>query len=157
MVTTRAEEYLESIYEVAEEKGYAKVTDVARLLGVGLSAVTEMFQKLSDEGYINYEKYSGVTLTKKGEKVATELMQKHESLRDFFVILGLDEKIADEDACKIEHVVRKETMSRLERFVDFIQRHENPLWIERFKAYYRTGGLPGRPRTAKQEGQSNTR
>ena len=44
MVTTRAEEYLESIYEVAEEKGYAKVTDVARLLDVGLSAVTEMFR-----------------------------------------------------------------------------------------------------------------
>ena len=78
MVDTRAEEYIETIYEVVQRKGYAKVTDVAHLLDVGLSAVTEMFQKLSDKGYINYEKYSGVTLTKKGEKIAQVVLAKYE-------------------------------------------------------------------------------
>ncbi|MEA2054727.1 MAG: metal-dependent transcriptional regulator [Candidatus Thermoplasmatota archaeon] len=149
MAARRAEEYIETIYDVVQRKGYAKVTDVSRILNVGLSAVTEMFQKLGNEGYVNYEKYSGVTLTKKGEEIAIELTKKHKVLRDFFVILGLDEKIADDDACNIEHVVKPETMKRLTKFVDFIQSREEPLWLERFKTYYETGELPECPRTIK--------
>ena len=150
MVATRTEEYLEAVYEVVQKKGYAKVTDVAHLLNVGLSAVTEMFQKLSNDGYINYEKYSGVTLTKKGEKIAVNLTKKHKVLKEFFVILGLNEKIADDDACNIEHIVTPETMRLLTKFVDFIRVHEDPLWLERFKVYYETGELQECPRTIKQ-------
>lgn len=151
MVATRIEEYIEAIYEIVKKKGYAKVTDIASLLNVGLSAVTEMFQKLSDKGYINYEKYSGVTLTKKGEKMAVNLSEKHKVLREFLIIIGLDEKIADEDACEIEHVVKSETMDILTKFVDFINSHEDPLWLERFKTYYKTGELEECPRTIKKD------
>jgi len=58
MVTTRTEQYIETIYEIVKKKGYARVKDVSELLGVGLSAVSEMFGKLSEEGYVNYEKIS---------------------------------------------------------------------------------------------------
>lgn len=80
-------------------------------------AVTAMFQKLSSEEYINYEKYSGVTLTKKGERVAIRAAKKYKILRDFLIILGIDEKIADKDACNIEHVVNPKAMRRLAKFV----------------------------------------
>ncbi len=135
MPVTRTEEYLEAIYEIVEEKGAANVTDVARLLDVSLSTVSEMFGKLSCQGYVNYEKYHGVTFTKKGEKIAIELTKTHKVLKSFFIILGIRERIADEDACKIEHVVNNETMERLTKFVDFIRKDENSLFLERFRVY----------------------
>lgn len=146
MVTKRTEEYLETIYELVQRKEYARVKDISNHLDVGLSTVTEMLKKLSDTGYINYEKYGAVTLTKKGERVAVELEQKHKVLKDFLVILGINEKVADEDACNIEHVVNPETVERLTKFVEFIQRLEKPLWLEKFKTYYEKGVLPECPR-----------
>ncbi len=147
----RTEQYIETIYEIVNKKGYARVKDVSQFLGVGLSAVSEMFSKLSEEGYVNYEKYGGVTLTEKGEKIAIKLSEKHKVLREFLIILGLDEKVADEDACEIEHVVTHETMDRFTKFVDFIHRHENPLWLERFKEYYENGEFEECPRTIEKE------
>jgi len=151
MVTTRTEQYIETIYEIVKKKGYARVKDVSELLGVGFSAVSEMFNKLSEKGYINYEKHGGVTLTKKGEKLAINLSKKHKVLRDFFIILGIDEEVADEDACEIEHVVKQETMDRLTKFVGFVKSHKDPHWLERFKEYYETGELPECPRTIKKD------
>ena len=151
MVTARIEQYIEAIYEIVKKKGYARVKDVSESLGVGFSAVSEMFGKLSDKGYINYEKHGGVTLTKKGEKLAINLSKKHKVLRDFFIILGIDEEVADEDACEIEHVVKQETMDRLTKFVGFVKSHKDPHWLERFKEYYETGELPECPRTIKKD------
>jgi len=149
MVATRTEQYIETIYGIVKKKGYARVKDVSQVLEVGLSAVSEMFKKLDEEGYVNYEKYGGVTLTDNGEKLAIKLSEKHKILREFLIILGIDEKMADDEACEIEHVVKRETMDRLTKFVDFIHRHENPLWLERFKEYYETGKLDECPRTIK--------
>lgn len=67
MVSKRYEEYLEVIYDISNQKGYARVKDVSEELDLGLSTVSEMFKKLDDQGYVNYEKYSGVTLTEKGK------------------------------------------------------------------------------------------
>lgn len=151
MVTKRTEQYIEVIHEIVKKKGYARVKDVSESLGVGFSAVSEMFGKLSEKGYINYEKHGGVTLTEKGKRLASKLSKRHKILRDFLVILGVDEKIADEDACEIEHVVRKETMDRLTKFVEFVKSHEDPLWLKRFKEYYETGKLPECPKKAKKQ------
>jgi len=139
-VTERTEDYLEAIDTVVEKKGYARVKDVSDILGVALSSVTEMFQKLSEAGYINYEKYSGVTLTEPGRKIAKETKEKHRILREFLLILGVDNAIADEDACKIEHVVNVETLDRLTKFVAFVHhKEEGPLWLDHFKYFYETG------------------
>ena len=134
------EDYVELIYIL--QKGNKKVhtNDVAHTFHITPASVTEMFQKLSEEGYIQYEKYCGVTLTKKGEKIAKETKNKHETLRDFLLILGLEENIADEDACKIEHLVNPNTMDRLTKFVEFVQKRKNdPRWLEHFKHFYETG------------------
>ena len=140
MTTERWEHYIESIDEVQREKGYAKVRDVARILELGLPTVTEMFQKLSEAGLINYEKYSGVTLTEEGQALADELRGKHETLQKFLQILGVPEESAYSDACSMEHTVSPETLDRLTSFVDFVSHPDGvPVWLEHFQEFYETG------------------
>ncbi|RLF40645.1 MAG: metal-dependent transcriptional regulator [Thermoplasmata archaeon] len=140
MTTERIEDYLEVIQLIVDKKGYARGKDVAQLLGISPASVTEMFQKLSKNGYINYEKYSGVTLTERGKKIAVKTQRTHDTLERFLKILGLDEDIAREDACRIEHVLNPETIERLKKFVEFVQHlEETPIWLNRFKHYYETG------------------
>ncbi len=144
MTTERWEEYIETIDEVQREKGYAKVRDVAALLEVGLPTVTEMFQKLSEAGLINYEKYSGVTMTEKGQALADELRRKHGTLQQFLEILGVPEEIAYSEACNMEHTISPETLDRLTSFVEFVSFPEGvPLWLEHFQEFYETGEVSG--------------
>jgi DtxR family Mn-dependent transcriptional regulator len=140
MTTKRNEDYLEAIEAIAGKKGYARVKDVADRLGLALSSVTEMFQKLDETGYINYEKYSGVTLTSKGRRIAKRTKEKHEVLRDFLSVLGVDDQIADEDACKIEHIVNPETLEVLTKFVEFANMPKGgSRWLDHFRHFYGTG------------------
>jgi len=130
MIGKREEEYLETIYDIVYEKGYAKVSDVANELDLGLSAVTEMFQKLDEKGYIDYKKYSGVTLTDKGKSVAESLLNSHKIWEDFFVKIGIDREEADDNACKIEHVVDAEITEKVDELIDHIE--SNPESFEEF-------------------------
>ena len=83
MTTERDEDYLKIIASIIEEKGYAKVKDVAKELKLGPSTVTGMFKKLDKEGYINYEKYGGVTLTEKGKEIASHYKGKIQHAQRF--------------------------------------------------------------------------
>ena len=123
MIGKREEEYLEAIFDIVDDKGYAKVTDVANELDLGLSAVTEMFQKLDDKGYINYKKYSGVTLTDEGERIAKSLLNSHKIWEDFFVEIGINRGMADEEACKIEHVVDPEITEKVDKLLDTFRKN----------------------------------
>src|SRR5437868_15535082 len=84
-----AEDYLERIHELIEEKGYARVVDIASSLEVKQASVTSMVQKLGELGYLNYEKYRGLVLTDKGREVATRIQKRHEKLSRFFSLFGL--------------------------------------------------------------------
>ena len=143
MASVRWEQYIETIDDVQRRKGYAKVVDVAQALDVGLPTVTEMFQKLSEAGLINYEKYSGVTLTAEGQAMADGLHEKHETLKEFLTILGVPVEVADGDACAMEHNVSAETVDRLTSFVSFVNLpKEGPLWLQHFREFYKTGKTP---------------
>ncbi|MCP8311295.1 MAG: metal-dependent transcriptional regulator [Candidatus Methylarchaceae archaeon HK01B] len=134
------ETYLERIYDLTKEKGYANVVDIAMALNVKPPSVTEMLQKLEKHNLVNYERYRGVTLTKKGEVLAKSLEQFHGTLRRFFEILGVDKTIADEDACEIEHSIHHETIEKLTKFLKFIQESpKHPKWLEHFRYYEKTG------------------
>ncbi len=112
------ETYIERIYELKNEKGYVKTVDLAKLLNVKPSSVTEMLQKLSDEGYVIYEKYKRIDLTEKGVKLAKSLEMRHEAIKKLLMHIGVSEEIADKDACVIEHVLSKES---IERIIEYTQ------------------------------------
>ncbi len=134
------EDYVELVYIIQNKKEKVHTNDVASSFNISPGSVTEIFQKLNDEGYINYEKYNGVTLTEKGRKIALNTKKKHDTLKNFLILLGVDEKIADEDACKIEHNVNKKTMGKLRKFVEFAKLEDGcTKWLDHFKYYDETG------------------
>jgi DtxR family Mn-dependent transcriptional regulator len=142
MTTERTEDYLKAIEKIIEKKGYAQVKDISRELDLSSPSVTGMFQKLTKMGYINYEKYGGVTLTAEGEKIAKKTMEKHSTIRDFLLIIGLEEEIANHDACRIEHILTSQTFDRFTKFVEYMNSSEElSLCLDHFKYFYDTGEL----------------
>ena len=134
------EDYVELVYIIQKKKKKVHTNDIANALNINPASVTEIFQKLSDEGYINYEKYSGVTLTSKGKSIALKTKKRHDILKNFLMILEIDGEIADEDACKIEHIVNHETMDKLTKFVEFVHKEKScSRWLDHFKYFYKTG------------------
>ncbi len=137
------EDYLRSIYELSEERGYATVSDIAERLKVRPPSVTDMVRKLSEDGFVEYIPYRPIVLTEKGKKVAEDIFHKHSILRNFLKIIGVDDGIAEEDACGIEHHLHPETIERLTKFVEFVENMpKHPRWLEHFEEYIRTGKLP---------------
>jgi DtxR family Mn-dependent transcriptional regulator len=140
MVTKSVEDYLEAIYRLIKEKGYARPIDIAQKLQVKQPSATEMIQRLAKSELVSYEKYRGLSLTPKGKKIAKSIYQRHKTLTEFLKILGVKEKIAEQDACKIEHDVNPQTMKHMLKFVEFVQKSpKKPEWLEHFEYYIRTG------------------
>jgi len=111
------EDYIESIYNLQKEKKRVHTNDIASAFDITPASVTEIFQKLSEEGYIDYEKYNGAILTKKGENLAKKTLNRHNRLKEFLIILGVDEKTAEIDACEMEHILHKKSMEAIIKFI----------------------------------------
>lgn len=133
---------MELVYNLQKEGKRVHTNDVANSLGITPASVTEVFHKLSEEGYINYEKYGGVTLTDKGKKVARETQKRHDALKEFLLLLGVNQDVAEKDACEMEHILHTSTMDMIVKFVEVIRHCKvTPFWLERLKEYVRTGDL----------------
>ena len=128
---TRVEDYLEVVYSLMQKKGYARAADIAKLLQVKTPSVTNMLQRLDKLGLIRYERYRGISLTDRGERMARFTQQKHLTLIRFLRILGIEEHTAKLDAEGIEHHVHRTTVNRIQRFVHFVDKH--PSWFNTFK------------------------
>lgn len=115
--TDRMEDYLEVIYELVQQKGYATTVDISSYLNVSSPSVTKMMQKLDETGYLKYEKYRGIKLTNEGIRIARNIRNRHGLLAEFFKIIGVDEETANNDAEGIEHHLHPETMKKLEDFI----------------------------------------
>jgi len=115
------EDYLELLHDLQKNKKIVHTNDIASSLNIKPSSVTEIFQKLCEEGYINYEKYSGVTLTEKGKKIALDTKRRHKKLTEFLVLLGVDKKTAESDACEMEHILHPKTMEKIIKFVEDVK------------------------------------
>lgn len=127
-LTTSVEDYMEVIYELIQEKGYARSIDISKYLGVKSPSVTSMIQRLDKMGLVDYERYRGITLTSKGDRLAKSVKERHLVITKFLQILGVAENIANSDAEGIEHHVHKVTIERITRFVDFVSK--NHAWFE---------------------------
>ena len=127
-----AEDYLERIHELIEEKGYARVVDIASSLDVKQASVTNMVQKLDELGYLNYQKYRGLVLTEEGRTIALAIQKRHEMLSRFFSLFGIDAATQQSDIEGIEHHLSSKTMDMLTSLPDFFEQHPDTL-----KAFHR--------------------
>lgn len=131
------EDYLEAIYLLAQERGYARVKEIAERMDVHMPSVTGALRTLSDRGLVNYEPYAVVTLTEAGVRRARRLVRTHETLRDFLErFLGVPEDEADEAACRMEHAVGDAALERLTKFIEFVDDapEVRRRWLEGFAA-----------------------
>lgn len=116
-LTKALEMYVKVAYELEEELGVATVSDMAERLGVKAPSVTAALQKLDSLGMVKYRRYQNVKLTRIGKTVAKKLHVRNKTLRDFLLMIGVDENIAITDACEIEHVVNPETIEKLTQYM----------------------------------------
>ena len=131
MATPSMEDYLERIYKLIDEKGYARVSDIAEGLDVHPSSVTKMIQKLDKDNYLVYEKYRGLILTAKGKKMGKRLMDRHKLLETFLTVIGVQEENIYKDVEGIEHHLSWDSITCIETLIEYF--HQNPVRIEELK------------------------
>jgi DtxR family transcriptional regulator, manganese transport regulator len=129
--TPRTEDYVEIIYELIREKGYAKPVDIANHLHVTAPTVTGMLDRLRGERLLIHEKYGGIVLTEKGNKMAHTLGQRHALLVRFLQLIGVEETTAQKDTEGLEHYVAPATLELLARLVEYAETHSD--WWNQFR------------------------
>lgn len=135
------ENYLEVIFNLQKQKKVARSKDIANRLGVLPGSVSGALKTLKDQGLINYEPYSFVTLTPRGARIAQSVARRHRVLKDFLLnVLQIDPEAAEETACRLEHAVDEQTIDRLVCFIEYI--HVCPRagdeWLESFIRFCKT-------------------
>ena len=129
------EDYLEAIFLIVKEKQAARAKDISDRLKVARSSVTGALRALAERNLINYVPYDVITLTRQGQSTAEKIVRRHEVLRDFLIkVLSVEEKEADEAACRMEHAVTNEIIERFVAFAEFIDRcpRANANWLQSF-------------------------
>ena len=125
------EDYLETINSLIAEKGYAASIDIAERMEVSKPTVTSIVKKLHNQGYLVHEKYRGLKLTPRGKRLAEEMRRKHELITSFLVLFGVEEKVARQDAERIEHGMHPETLEKLGAFTQYVLL--NPEVIKKYR------------------------
>lgn len=122
-LTTREEDYLETIFRLTEETGEVGISDVARERGVTLPTVISAVTRLKRNGMISKQHYGKIHLNPAGRKKASEIYKRHRAIKAFLIdILKVPQKLAEQEACHMEHAMQPETILRLVDFMEVIQR-----------------------------------
>ena len=144
-LTSTMEDYLEAIFDLDQDKKVVRVRDIARKLDVKMPTVSSMLKTLNSRGLVTYEKYEYVELTDTGADVGREMRRRHEVLFKFLTdILKIDHKIADGEACKMEHTLSVATLESLTDFMEFIQTcpRAGESWLNYFEEFRKVGHRP---------------
>lgn len=115
-VRESGEMYLEAILVLAKKSGYVRSIDVSEYLGYSKPSVSRAMGILRDGGYILVEKDGAITLTDSGKKLAETIYERHTVLSELLIRLGVDEKTATDDACRIEHVISDESFQAIKQY-----------------------------------------
>ena len=107
------EDYLESILKLQEQGQSVRSIDIVADLGYSKPSVSVAMKKLRESGHIRVDEGGYIALTDTGREVAMRTWERHRTLKDFFVRLGVDPDIAEHDACKVEHDLSDETFEKL--------------------------------------------
>jgi Mn-dependent DtxR family transcriptional regulator len=129
--SSAVEDYLEQIHRLIEEKGYARVVDIAANLGISQASVTNMIQKLDANGLVVYEKYRGMVLTPEGERIGKEIRHRHAILTRLLEHFGLDASTIYADVEGMEHHISKPTLRALEILTESLE--EEPALMLRIR------------------------
>ena len=143
-LTASFENYLCAIYEIERKNKAARVKDIATLLSIGASSVSEAMKALEKKECINYEPYGLITLTKKGQKIVVQKLKRSEIISNFLKdVLLVDENEIAENAQKIEYGMSEKVLEKFVRFLTFMQTCscKEPKWIKSFKYYAKEGKL----------------
>lgn len=116
-----AEDYLEAMLMLKERNGYIRSIDIAAEMGVKKPSVTYITKRLRENGYITMDENNLITLTPSGMEIADSIYTRHKTLIKFLTAIGVDEKTAREDACKIEHDISDRTFEALCRHADSLR------------------------------------
>ncbi len=116
-MTQSLEDYIEEIYVLIETTGAARVRDVAQALDVKMPSVVKAISELKKLELVTQEPYGDIELTAKGRRIASGVLSRHKTLKEFLVRLGVSDETANEDACRMEHVLSAQTMDRIKDFL----------------------------------------
>ncbi|MDR3336037.1 MAG: metal-dependent transcriptional regulator [Treponema sp.] len=112
-MTQSLEDYLEMVSFLADD-GEVRVTDIASRLGVSKPSVLTALKALEEQGLLEHERYRSVTLTRNGIAAASEIRGRHNFLTSFLQeVVGVSPETAEQDACKMEHVLSEETLKKM--------------------------------------------
>ena len=113
-----AEDYLEAILILCQEHGSARSVEIAARLSVSKPSVSFAMKRLRENGYIHMGDDNRITLTEMGESIARRILKRHRILTEMLIRLGVTEKTAREDACKIEHDLSDETFAAIQKHLE---------------------------------------
>jgi DtxR family transcriptional regulator, Mn-dependent transcriptional regulator len=109
------EDYLEALLMLEEKKALLDISSVASLLKVSMPAASQMAAELKALGYIEKEPYGDIVLTAEGRRIANTVYHRHKVLCRYLVSIGVSAEVAEEDCCRIEHVISEETFHAIEK------------------------------------------
>ena len=112
-----AENYLETIFVLKRKNGYVRSIDIANELSFTKPSVSVAMKSFREEGYITVDESGRIDLTEKGLLIASAMYERHETVAKALMLLGVDEKTAYEDSCKIEHRISDITFEKIKEFV----------------------------------------
>lgn len=112
-----AENYLETIYMLRKSKGMVRSIDIANELEFSKPSISVAMKNLRENGYIEVDKDGHITLLEKGLEIAERMYERHTVISQFLVKLGVEESVATEDACKIEHVISDESFEAIKNSI----------------------------------------
>ena len=116
-----AENYLETILILKKKNNFVRSIDVATHLGFSKPSVSVAMKSFREEGYITVDTNGAIELTDKGMEIAEEMFERHNIIASALVAIGVNESIALEDSCRIEHHISKETFEKVKEFLNNIK------------------------------------
>lgn len=143
--TASMEDYLEAIANLREQGTIVRVKQISQMLKVKMPSVTSALKRLSERGLVVHDSYGHVELTPEGSKIAEDVVQRHKTLSHFLAeTLDIDQETAEEDACKIEHVISPLSLERVVKLIEFTQACPpgETNFQKRYKYYLEYGRLP---------------
>ena len=120
-LSTSKEDYIEAIYLFEEKNGFSRVGEIANFLAVKLPSVNKAIKELEERKLVVHQKYGYIKLTDEGRKIALSIINKHNSLRELFNMLGISSKNSQKYACYIEHIIEKKDYDKVMKLIKYFK------------------------------------